>query len=194
RVLGIELITVAVTAFSNSPDEVKTIFQEAEQMLLSAQAPGIKHVKAPATRLKSPTSKPIVLTATKLRIAPPPGWQVESNDSASGIVATFRDPDNETNLITVNVRQLPKEARTDPKLRDITVDEIIAGEKQQFKIEGAQVQGDSQTIKDNRFLRKTRTKYQAKGKGFQIGSRQLRVGNSVISVTTVSLDEQADTV
>ena len=66
--------------------------------------------------------------------------------------------------------------------------------RSEVKIEGAQVQGDSQTIKDNRFLRKTRTKYQAKGKGFQIGSRQLRVGNSVISVTTVSLDEQADTV
>jgi hypothetical protein len=194
RVLGIELVNVAVTAFSDSSDDVKMIFGEAEQILLGVQAPGINHAKPLPANLRAPTTKPVLLTEAKLRITPPAGWRAEVSDNASGIVATFRDPQDETNLIAVSLRQLPQAARTDPKTRDVIVDEMVAAEKQQFKIEGAQVQGSSQTIKDNRFLRKVRTKYEAKGKGFQIESRQLRVGKSVISVTTVSLDEQADLV
>jgi hypothetical protein len=194
RVLGVELVTVAVTAFSGSPDDVKKTFEEAEKMILSVQAPGRAHAKPQAAKLTTATTKPVVLTEAKLRIAPPPGWRAELSNNASGIVATFRDPDDETNLIAVSLRQLPKEARSDPKLRDLAIDEIVAGEKQQFKIEGAQVQGNTQTIKDNRFLRKTRTKYEAKDRTFEVGSRQLRVGNAVVSVSTVSLEEQVENV
>ena len=74
------------------------------------------------------------------------------------------------------------------------VDEIVAGEKQQFKIDGAKLQGNPETLKDNRFLRKTRTRYEAKDRQFQVGSRQLRVGNAVVSVSTVSLIDQSDIV
>jgi len=196
RVLGIELVTVAVTAYSDSPEEVDGIFKEAEQLLLSVRAPGRQAVvaKAQAARPRGPASKPVVLEQAKLRITPPPGWRAELTDNAAGIVATFRDPDDETNLIAVSVRPLPKQAQADPKVRDILVDEIVAGEQQQFKIDGAQLQGTTQTIKDNRFLRKTRTNYQAKGKDFQVGSRQVRIGNAVISVSTVCLDDQAEIV
>jgi hypothetical protein len=187
RVLGLELVTVAVTSFGDSPDEVTTIFADAERMLLSVEAPGRKLSSAQAGKPRAPASKPVVLEEAGLRLTPPPGWRVELSDHAEGIIATFRDPDDETNMIAVSARQLPREARSDPKLRDALVDQIVGAERQQFKIEGATLQGTEQLIKDNRFLRKSRTRYQTKEKQFEVGSRQLRVGNTVVSVTAVCL-------
>jgi len=194
RVIGLELITVAVTAYSDSPEDVKVIHEEAEQLLLSAAAPGRNAAAKPqAARARgAAAAKPMVLSQARIRITPPSAWRAELTDSAAGIVATFRQEADETNLIALSVRPLPKDARTDPKLRDIIVEEMVAGEKQQFKIEGAEVKGSTETIKDNRFLRKTRTRYQAKDREFQVGSRQLRVGNTLVSVSTVSLIEQSD--
>src|SRR5262245_47527534 len=77
RVLGVELVNVGVTAFSGSPDDVKKIFDDAEQMILSVQAPGRKAAMAQANKPRAPSTKPVVLAEAKLRITPPPGWRAE---------------------------------------------------------------------------------------------------------------------
>lgn len=202
RVIGDNLIHVAVTAWTDDLAESRAVFEEAERMLLSVRGGGSEAIpesqQKPKDRLVRTTpklaAKPVTLERAKIRVAGPAGWKSESNDNASGIVITFRDPQDPTNLIAVSVRPLPAEARSDPKLRDALVDEIVSSEKQQFKIDGAKLVGATQAVKDNRFLRKTRTKYEAKRVKFQISSRALRIGDNVVSITALALDDVAEVV
>src|SRR5204863_4433650 len=198
RVIGRNLVTVAATSFSDSPEDAKKVHEVAEQVALSASGAGgtskIKSAKPPAVKPKVATTKPSMLPNAKLRVPPPAGWTEELTDASNGVVATYRDPQESGNLIAITVRPLPKEAAKDPKLRDALVDEIVSGEKQQFKIDGANASGQPETVKDNRFLRKTRTRYEGNGKRFTVTSRQLRIGDEVVSVSSIAVDETASAV
>jgi hypothetical protein len=76
-------------------------------------------------------------------------------------------------------------------VRDALVDEIVKGEKAQFKFDGANVVGDTETVKDNRFLKKERTRYEKTDARIQVTSRQRRIGDVVVSVTMASLEASA---
>ena len=199
RVFGQELVAVAVTAYTDSPDNAKPIFDAAEQVMLSAHGPGAA-VTNPTTAHspKAPqlAAKPITLNHAKLRLTPPDAWRADVNDAASGMVATFHDPADNTNLIAISLRQLPKEAKADPKMRDAMLEEMANGETAQLKIEGAEPVGQTVNVVDRRFLHKTRTRYRAKadGRQFGISSRQLRVGDAILSVSVVSLEDAYETI
>jgi hypothetical protein len=70
------------------------------------------------------------------------------------------------------------------------------GETAQLKIEGAEPVGQTVNVVDRRFLHKTRTRYRAKadGRQFDISSRQLRVGDAILSVSVVSLEDAYETI
>jgi hypothetical protein len=200
RVIGKNLVTVATTIWSDDAEETKRSHEITEQVALSAAGPGGVGGHRPAAKTqatakpKLATTKPATLSQAKLRVTPPAGWTSELKDATSGVVATFHDPQETGDVIAVGVKPLPKEATKDPKLRDAVIDELLSGEKQQFKIEGATVDGASETLKDNRFLKKVRTKYQGSGKRFTVTSRALRVGDAVVSVTSIAIDDAAPTV
>jgi hypothetical protein len=199
RVLGKELVAVAVTAYTDSPEQAKPVFDEAEKVMSSARS-SASGGAGPAT---SPTMKPpqlaaklIMLSQAKIRLLPPEQWRAEVNDAGSGIVATFHDPADNTNLLAVSVRQLPKEARSDPKMRDALLEEMASGEKAQFKIDGAEPVGQTINVVDRRFLHKARTRYRMStgGKQFDISSRQVRAGDEIVSVTVVTLEDKFDVI
>jgi hypothetical protein len=199
RVFGQELVAVAVTAYTDSPDDAKPIFNAAEQVMSSVHGSGAGATAAGPTTsssTKAPqlSAKPITLSHAKLRLAPPEGWRADLNDAASGMVATFHDPADETNLVAISVRQLPKEAKADPKMRDALLDEMASGETAQLKVEGAEPVGQTVNVVDRRFLHKTRTRYRAKadGRQFDISSRQVRAGDEIVSVSVVSLEDKFD--
>jgi hypothetical protein len=201
RAIGNSLVAVAVTAWADSAEKAKPTHELAEQVLLSAHArgtaAGVAAARNATKSLPKPTSKPtapISLPHAKIRIAVPAGlgnWEHETNDAESGIVVTFRDPQSRgLELIAVSVKPLPKEAKSDPKLRDTIVDQMLESDRQQLKIEGAQGDAKTDVIKDNRFLRKTRAKYQTKTDQVQLISRDLRIGDVLVAVSAVGATDE----
>jgi len=188
REVGNFLVNVAISVRDGSEDQVKTLQGEGEALLLAAKS--AKQISREQAKQKpAAAGKPITLPQAKIRVIPPADWIVENKDAAEGVVATLRDAADATNLIAISVRPLPAEAKRDPKLREVILDEMARGESQQFTLEGATLIGEIQVMKDSRFLRKTRTKYETKDVKFQILSRQIRVGDAMVSVTCLALDD-----
>jgi hypothetical protein len=190
RGVGLYLVGVVATVYTENEDEARRIHEIAADMLLSVKL----NRGGSARKSAAPTTRPVSFPNAKLRLIPPAHWRAEPADNPSGLVVTYRDPEDDTQLIMVTVRRLPPEARRDPKLREIAIDEIVSGEKQSFKMDGAEVSGETQQVPDRRFLRKTRTDYDQQGKKFRVTSRQVRAGDSVVSVTMVALEDKADAV
>lgn len=196
RVIKQDLVAVAVTAYTDSPDQAKSVFDQAEKVMESVRGAGgagassAAPTSGPSAKPPQLASKPLALAQAKIRLSPPEGWHAELNDAASGMVATFHDPLDSTNLVAVSVRQLPKEAKTDPKMRDALLQEMANGEKAQIKIDGAEPAGETQTVADRRFLHKTRTHYKSGARKFEVSSRQIRAGDAIVSVSVVSLDDK----
>ncbi len=199
RVVGLNLIAVAVTAYTDKPEEARPIFETAEKIVLSVKDPKSIATARSSTRT---ASKPVTLSeklttigSAKLRLNAPNDWKPEIRGGVdSGIVATFHDNADDTNLLAISVRQLPPEAKRDPRLRDVIVDEIVNGEKTQFKIEGSTIVGGVVNLSDRRFLKKTRTKYQTTSTKFDVSSRQIRVGDEIVSVSIVCLDDRYEAI
>lgn len=190
RAFKSELVAVAVTAYTDSPEQAKAVFEETEKVMQSVRgAAGAGGSDATTSKPPPLSNKPLALSQAKIRVSPPDGWRAELSDAASGMVATFHDPADSTNLVAVSVRQLPKEAKTDPKMRDALLQEMANGEKAQIKIDGAEPVGETQTVTDRRFLHKTRTHYKSGARKFDVSSRQLRAGDAIVSVSVVSLDD-----
>jgi len=56
---------------------------------------------------------------------------------------------------------------------------------------GAEVVGETEIIKDRRFLRKERIRYESASNKIIVTARQLRVGDAVVSVAMASLEASA---
>ena len=135
-----------------------------------------------------PATRPTALPKAKIIFNAPGGWDADTNDNSSGIVATYHNPAESFDTIVVSVRPLPDEAKKDPKMRDALVDEIVNGEKATFKFDGASAVGDTETMRDNRFLKKEKTKYERPDARIIVTSRQRRIGDVVVSVAMASLE------
>src|SRR5450432_1354748 len=189
RGIGRNLVSLTVNAFSENPDEQKQIVETAESMMLSV---ALDH---PASEKRAgATTKPVVLTAAHLRVSPPVGWTAESTGQASGLIVTWRDPVDASNFIALTFRSIPPQSGDDPQLTGFAIEQIAAGEKPVFNVEGAQMIGQLQTISDKRFLKKTRAEYQVKESKLSVTFRQLRVGDGVASITSVSVNDKMDEV
>ncbi len=193
RAVGLYLVSVVATAYVEDEAEAKRVHELGAELLQSVRInrPGAKK-PGPVTR--GPSTRPVTFAQSKIRVTPPSGWTSETTDNASGLIVTYRDPQDGSSLIMISVRQLPLEARRDPELRDIVIDELVAGEKQSFKIDGAELSGDTRTITDRRFLRKSRTEYAHQDRRFIVTSRQLRAGDVLVSVTMLARQQSADAV
>ncbi len=189
RLVGRNLCSVSVIADSSAPDSVKRVIADAETTLTSIRS--TKSLPASPAAKPKPATRPTVLPAAKISLRAPAEWGAETNENASGIVATYKDPDQTFNTIVISVRPLPAEAKKDPKVRDALVDEIVNGEKIQFKFDGASTVGETEVVKDRRFLKKTRTRYETADHKIQVTSRQMRIGDSVVSIAMASMEANA---
>lgn len=188
REVGNYLVNVAISVRGDSEQAVKTLQGEGEALLLGAKS--AKQISNEQARLKPPAAgKPILLSLAKIVVTPPGDWSIDNTDAAEGIVLTLRETADATNLIALSVRPLPAEAKRDPKLREIILEEMAKSESQQFSMEGATLVGETETVKDSRFLRKTRSKFETKEVKFQILSRQIRVGDMMVSVTCLAMED-----
>lgn len=191
REVGNFLVNVSVSVRGDSEEQVKSLQADGENLLLAAKS--AKQISHEQSKQKPPAAgKPITLSQAHLRVTPPGDWATDTKDAPEGVVLTLRESADATNLIAISVRQLPPEAKRDGKLRDIIIEEMAKAESSQFTLEGARLVGETQTIKDSRFLRKTRTKYETKDVKFQILSRQIRVGDAMVAVICLAMEDSVD--
>jgi len=194
RLIGNDLITVAVTVFTDSSDEAKPIFEEAEKTLLSVKSAKAGAAAPHAAAKLKPATKPTVLSAARIAFNAPAGWDEDLSDNTTGMVAKYHDPNQPVNLIAINVTPLPPEAKKDAKARDVIVEQIVSGQQTSFNLEGANQVGSAETIKDNRFLKKTKQRYEKGDAKLLVTSRVKRVGDVIVNVALVALDPGANDV
>jgi hypothetical protein len=146
--------------------------------------------QAPVTA--GPATQPVLFRQARLRITPPSGWDAEPTDKPSGIIVVWRDPADSTNIITLSYRLLPASARNaDASLRTMAINELARGEKPDFQAAGAKAIGATTNVNDKRFLRKTKSDYDVKGSTITVGFRQVRAGDGVVSITSISLQDKS---
>ncbi|WP_428939863.1 hypothetical protein [Fontivita pretiosa] len=200
RGIGRNLVSVTVVALTDNEQEAAQIHEAAETAMQTVHLAGTKppvirprprsvSASAPAS---APADESIVLREARLRITPPAGWTAQLTANISGLLATWRDPQEPANVITLIYRPIPEQAKTDSRLRDLAIEELARAEKPSFQIEGAQPAGQTQTIADKRFLRKLRTEYSAREMKFVLTMRQVRAGDGVASITSIALPDKAD--
>jgi hypothetical protein len=188
RAVGLYLVCVVSTAFTDDPEEARQVHDLSAEMLLSLR---LSRPTPPRPAAATPTTRPVTFQNARIRLAPPAGWEAEPTDHAGGIIVIYRDPEEASHLITVTVRTLPEEARRDPKIRDIAIEQMVLGERQSFRIDGTESAGATRDITDRRFLRKTSTEYRHGDRRFVVTSRHIRAGDVVASVTAVAPDDSA---
>jgi len=200
RGVGRNLVSVTVVVLTENEQQAAQIHEAAETLMQTVHLAGTKppvirprpgsvSTSAPAS---APAAQSIVLREAKLRITPPAGWTAQLTANTSGLIATWSDPHEPGNLITLVYRPVPEQAKADSRLRDLAIEELARGEKPSLQIEGAQPAGQTQTIADKRFLRKLRTEYAAQESKFVLTMRQVRAGDGVASITSIALPDKAD--
>jgi len=183
--VGRNLVSVVSTAFSDDPDQSKTVHDLAEQVMLSVK---LNRPRVPAT------TRPVAFAQAHLRVAPPAGWTAEATGNATGTIVSWHDPDDMANLITLTYRTIPASAKNDSATKTLAVQQLALGEKPQFQMPGAKIVGQTRTLTDARFLHKTQTDYDVEGVKLRVTFRQVRAGDGVASITNIALRAQADTI
>lgn len=214
--VGRDLVMLAVTSLSESAAASKAIHEQAISALLSvrpgrgkpeAKAAGkmpdvMDKVIAPTSRSASPASAPaegkgggisVAYPKAGVRLIGPSGWRQESSDNTTGVIASYRNSEDPSDLIIVSVRPLPEEAKANAAARQKIIDEMVKMESTQLKLEGAKG-SPPETIKDSHFLRKVRTAYHVKEDRFLVESRQVVVGSILVSVTSLSGQDRSQEV
>jgi hypothetical protein len=200
RGVGRNIVTVVANSFSEDPQKAAAVHAIGEQVARSVRLnrPGasamldqvINAPQAPVTA--GPATQPVLFRQARLRITPPSGWDAEPTDKPSGIIVVWRDPADSTNIITLSYRLLPASARNaDASLRTMAINELARGEKPDFQAAGAKAIGATTNVNDKRFLRKTKTDYDVKGSRITVGFRQVRAGDGVVSITSISLQDKS---
>jgi hypothetical protein len=202
RIVGLNLVTCAVTAWTDDEQQAKETQRLGEDLLLGArltkaEAAGADSKKpGDAGKAATPTKpgKPSTFAKAKIRVTPPAQWTEEKTDAADGLVATYHDPESESNLMIITVHPLPKETKKDPKARAIVIDDIVNAEKPTLNIEGGKQVGEPDVTEGSGFLRKITTKFETKDQKFQVDSRLVLVGDAVVCVTSLATAEKAEAV
>ena len=198
------LISVVCRVTTDDHEQAMKIHDMAVQVLTDAT---LGSIEEPTTRISpSPTSKPVraapppsteptgptVLAKARLRItAPPAGWRVQKQDAASGILVTYHERGGENGLIIVSLRTIPADAKNDPKLRDLVIDEMTRDEQASMQLPGAKPKDKPQLVKDDRFVRKTVQTYDVQGTVCTVVTRHRVIGGSIISVASLVEDTRA---
>jgi hypothetical protein len=198
------LISVVCKVTADDHDQAMKTHELATSLLAdgtlgSIEGPSSKPPSAttkPSAQPKSsPTTgpaEPTVLGKARLRVAsPPPGWRVQKQDVASGIVVTYHERAGENGLIIVSVRTIPADAKNDPKLRDLVIDEMTRDAQSSMQLPGAKEIGKPSVVKDDRFLRKTGRHFDVQGSACTVVTRQRVIGDCVVSVASLAEDERA---
>jgi hypothetical protein len=207
--IGYYLVFVTVGAGTENQAQADEILKAGEQVLEGALSGkrGGKLPEGPATRraaapmpdrsrhktapletvgessIKSEGPKVTTFRKAGIAITPPAEWKVIAADTDEGLLATYRHPTDASQRITIHVRRF---SPGDGSSRDSIAQEMAT--------EDTRIGKPVATEPDKRFLKKTRSEYEKDGVKLQIASRQVAVGNLMVSIASTSPPEKAEDV
>ncbi|MEA2709791.1 MAG: hypothetical protein QOF78_2392 [Phycisphaerales bacterium] len=175
RVIGLNIVHVAVSVLNDSPDEVKPLHAAGEELL-----DGMRLTRG---------QTPVVFPRNKLKLKPPIDWKEAKTDAANGLVVTYTDPKQPTRQLIVRARVIPKDARDDPARRDAFIDKMIDDERRTAPLDGAKPIGDDQPVAGGaprEYLRHVRSDVQPEGGlKLRVQTRYFMVNDVVVSLRSV---------
>jgi hypothetical protein len=183
RSLGLNLLMVSISTWSDSPQANAEAFEAAREMALDAQ---IQSPQTPATQPAEPASLP----KARLRVIPPSGWVAQWNDAPDGIVATFHDPHVADNNILLLACPIPEDIRHNSDARAKLIDELDQRAQNIYRPESAR-SGAPQQINDRRFIRKTITQHHLADGRVEVACRMVRADQVLVEVISISRSEQS---
>lgn len=174
RLIGLNMVFVAVNASTDDEAEAKQIHDTAKQLL-----DGLKLTRG---------ATPVTFGKTKIKITTPVDWKVVKTDQPNGLVATYTDPSDATRQIIVRSRVLPKDARTDETKREGIVTKAVDDDRRQPPLAGLAIPATEETVNDTTVLRRIRTTFTRDDKPMLADTRYLAIGDVLLSVRTVRLE------
>ena len=183
RVIGLNIVHVAVVALKDTPEEARPIHAAAEELL-----DGMRLTRG---------QTPVVYPRNKLKIKPPVDWKEEKSDIANGLVVTYTDPKQPARQMIVRARVIPTVARKDPAKRDALVDKMVDEERRTPPFSNTtKPAGDEQVISGGaprEYVRHVRSDAVIEGGGkVRVQTRYFVVNDVLVSLRSVSsADDEA---
>jgi hypothetical protein len=176
RVIGLNLVHVAVNALTDSPEKAKEVHALAEDLLVGMQLTrGAKHVVFPRNQLK---------------IRTPVDWKETKTDAPNGLVVTYADPKKPERQLIVRARVLPKDARVPGAKRELMVDKMIDDERRQPPMKDVKTLGAEEIAPaDDKYLRRVSVPVQAVSLKLRVETRYFVVGDVLVSLRIVGGEE-----
>lgn len=183
RVMGLNIVHVAVVALKDTPEEARPIHAAAEELL-----DGMRLTRG---------QTPVVYPRNKLKIKPPIDWNEQKADVPNGVVVTYTDPSQPARQLIVRARVIPKAALNDPAKRDLLVETMIDNERRTPPFDRAKPAGDDQLVSGGaarEYVRQVRIDAQADGGGdkLRVQTRYFVVNDVLVSVRSVGAADDED--
>jgi hypothetical protein len=176
RVMGLNIVHVAVVALQDTPEEARPVHAAAEELL-----DGMRLTRG---------QTPVVYPRNKLKIKPPIDWKETKTDAPNGTVVTYTDPENPARALIVRARVIPKAALEDPAKRDAFLDRMVDDERRQPPFDKAKAAGDEQVVPGGaprEYLRQVRGDAQVEGgEKLRVQTRYFVVNDVLVSLRSVS--------
>jgi len=183
RSIGLNLLMISVSTWSDSAQSNAEAFDIARQTLLSAQ---LQTAIEPTTQ----PSEPISLLQAGLRVTPPAGWNMDLHDAPEGLVATFTDPRFPDNKILLLIQPIPEDIRNNLDARAALINQLDQSAQSIYKPESGRP-GDVRQINDRRFIRKTITQHHLPDGRVEVACRMIRADQVLVEVISISRSEQS---
>jgi hypothetical protein len=180
RVMGLNIVHVAVIALKDTPEEAAPIHATGENVL-----DGMRLTRGQA---------PVVYPRNKLKIKPPIDFDQQKTDAANGPVVTYTDPTQPSRQIIVRARVIPKAALDDPAKRDAFIDKMVDDERRTPPFSNTtKTVGDDQLIAGGaprEYLRQVRTDAVVEGgQKVRVQTRYFLVNDVMVSLRSVSSED-----
>ena len=184
RVMGLNIVHVAVIALKDTPEEAKPIHAAAEELLDSL--------------VLTHGQRPVVYPRNKLKIRPPVDWKEARTDAPNGLVVIYSDPKQPARQLIVRARVVPKAAIDEPTKRNAFIDRMVDDERRTTPFSNAvKPIGEDQLIQGGaprEYLRQVRTDAQSQGGGekLRVQTRYFIVNDVMVSLRSVCpIDDEA---
>jgi hypothetical protein len=178
RVLGLNLIHVAVVAITDDEKEAGKVHGIAEEMLYGMRLTRGMH--------------PVVFGKAQIKVTTPLDWKVSKTDEPNGLVGTFTDPKDPLRQIIVRARVIPKDARTDDAKREAFLAKTIDAERKLPPLKGDAAEAEHPATAPVptgmtylRHLRSTAAKGEQK---LAVDTRYFVVADVLVSVRSVAAE------
>ena len=183
RVMGLNIVHVAVIALKDTPEEAKPIHAAAEELL---DGMVLTHGQ-----------RPVVYPRNKLKIRPPVDWKEARTDAPNGLVVIYSDPKQPARQLIVRARVIPRAAIDEPTKRSAFIDRMVDDERRTAPFSNTvKPIGEDQIIPGGaprEYLRQVRTDAQSEGgEKLRVQTRYFIVNDVMVSLRSVcSVDDEA---